>query len=69
MKPPASGRAGVWGSYGQFWPTNGDTIRYRYSRHGSAHGISRRQYSRVNAVIALMHIVSPLRLLDTDLRS
>lgn len=61
--------AGVWGSYGQFWPTNGDTIPHRYSRHGSAHGVSRRQYSRVNAVIALMHIVSLLRLLDTDLRS
>lgn len=60
--------AGIWGSHGQFHSSNGDAIPRRYTRHGSAHGVSGRQYSRVNAVIALMHVVALLRLLDTDLR-
>lgn len=33
--------AGVWGSHGQFWPDKGDSIPRKYTRHGSAHGVSR----------------------------
>lgn len=58
---------GIWGSHGQFWPNNGDKIPRKYSRHGSAHGVSKRQYSRINAVLALMHVVALLRLLEVDL--
>jgi hypothetical protein len=58
---------GIWGSHGQFFPERGDQIPRSYSRHGSAHGVSRRQYSRVNAVLALMHVVSLLRVLEQDL--
>ena len=59
---------GIWGSHAEYRPYRGDTIPYRYSRHASAHGVSRRQYSRVNAVIALMHVVALLKVMDVDLR-
>lgn len=58
---------GIWGSHGQFWPSKGDKIPRMYSRHGSAHGVSKRQYSRINALLALMHVVSLLRVLEVDL--
>lgn len=51
---------GIWGAHGEFWPDKGDKIPRSYSRHGSVHGVSRRQYSRINAVLALMHVVSLL---------
>ena len=52
--------AGLWGAFGAYWPDNGDEIPTIFSRHTSAHGVSRRQYSKVNAVIALMHVVAYL---------
>jgi hypothetical protein len=58
---------GIWGSHGQFWPSKGDKVPRKYSRHGTAHGVSRRQYSRINALLALMHVVSLLRVLEVDL--
>lgn len=58
---------GIWGAHGQFFPERGDQIPRSYSRHGSAHGVSRRQYSRVNAVLALMHVVALLRVMERDL--
>lgn len=60
---------GIWGSHGEYRPLRGDAIPRRYSRHASAHGVSRRQYSRVNAVIALMHVVGLLKVMETDLAS
>jgi hypothetical protein len=58
---------GIWGSYGEFWTDKGDKIPREYSRHGTAHGVSRRQYSRINSLLALMHVVSLLRLIENDL--
>lgn len=58
---------GIWGSYGEFWTSQGDKVPREYSRHGSAHGVSRRQYSRINSLLALMHVVALLKLLETDL--
>lgn len=58
---------GIWGSHGQYWPERGDQIPRNFSRHGSAHGVSRRQYSRVNAVLALMHVVALLKVMEIDL--
>ncbi len=58
----------IWGAHGQYWPEKGDKVPRAFSRHGSAHGVSSRQYSRINAVLALMHVVALLRLLDSDLR-
>ena len=57
---------GIWGAFGQFWPENGEQIPRNFSRHASAHGVSRRQYSRINALLALMHVTAPLKLLSVD---
>jgi hypothetical protein len=58
---------GIWGSHGEFWPSNGDKIPRQFSRHASAHAVSRHQYSRINSLLALMHVVSLIKLLETDL--
>lgn len=58
---------GIWGSHGEYWPNKGDKIPRSFSRHGSAHGVSRRQYSRINALLALMHVVGLLRVIEADL--
>jgi hypothetical protein len=58
---------GIWGSYSEYWASKGDPIPRRYTRHASAHGVSRRQYTRLNAVIALMHIVGLLKVIESGL--
>lgn len=56
--------APIWRAYEEYWENKGDPIPHVFGRHPSAHAISRTQYSRVNAVIALMLVTSLLRLLD-----
>lgn len=56
---------GIWGSHTEFWQSRGDSIPREFTRHGSAHGVSRRQYSRINAVVALMHVTAYIMLLDS----
>ncbi len=56
---------GIWGSHTEFRSWRGDTIPRGFSRHGSAHAVSRIQYSRINALIALMHVTSYVMLLDS----
>jgi hypothetical protein len=58
---------GIWGSHSEYWPSKGDPIPRRYTRHASAHGVSRRQYARLNAVIAVMHIVGLLKVIESGL--
>lgn len=60
---------GIWGAHGQYWPDQGEQIPRRFSRHASAHGVSKRQYSRVNATISLMHLTALLRVIQQDLLS
>ncbi|MDZ7744811.1 MAG: hypothetical protein U5K77_03605 [Candidatus Saccharibacteria bacterium] len=54
-------------SYGEYWPKNGDKIPKKYSRNASTHGVSPMQYSKLNALIALMHVVSLLKCTEIDL--
>jgi hypothetical protein len=56
--------APIWRAYEEFWEHKGDPVPRVFGRHPSAHAVSRMQYSRVNAVIALMLVTSLLRLLD-----
>jgi hypothetical protein len=56
---------GIWGSHTEFWQSRGDSIPREFTRHGSAHAVSRIQYSRINAVIALMHVTAYIMLLDS----
>lgn len=55
------------GGYAEYWPKNGEEIPKQFSRHASAHGLSSRQYSRLNAVIALMNVVGLIKVSETDL--
>ncbi|MBN9141476.1 MAG: hypothetical protein J0H23_11680 [Micrococcales bacterium] len=57
---------GIWGAFGEFRADRGDTVPRWFTRHASVHGVSRRQYSRVNAVIVLMHCTALLRLLELE---
>lgn len=59
--------APVWYAYAQYWPQNGDPIPREFGRHPSAHGVSRRQYTRINAVVGLMLATSVLRFFDFEL--
>lgn len=56
---------GIWGSHTEFWQSRGDSIPREFTRHGSAHAVSRLQYSRINAVIALMHVTAYIMLLES----
>lgn len=58
---------GIWGAHGQYWPDQGERIPFRFSRHASAHGVSRRQYSRVNATLSLMHVTALICVIQHDL--
>jgi hypothetical protein len=58
---------GIWGAHGQYWPERGEQIPLRFSRHASAHGVSKRQYSRINAIISIMHVTALLRVIQQDL--
>ncbi|WP_448072999.1 hypothetical protein [Georgenia yuyongxinii] len=58
--------APMWQTYQQFFATNGDKVPTRFSRHATAHAVSARQYSRRNAVQALMFACSLLYRLDEE---
>jgi hypothetical protein len=59
--------APIWRAYAEYWESQGDPIPRAFGRHPSAHAVSRTQYSRVNAVLALMLMTSLLKLLDREL--
>lgn len=58
--------SGIWSAHGQYFPEKGDRVPRAYSRHGTVHGVSKRQFTAVNATLALMHVVALLRLLDSQ---
>lgn len=58
--------APIWQTYQQFFVTNGDKVPTRFSRHATAHAVSARQYSRRNAVQAIMFGCSLLYRLDEE---
>lgn len=56
--------APLWQAYQQFHPDRGDRIPSVFNRHASVHGVSKRQFSRRNAVQALLFISGLLVRLD-----
>lgn len=62
----ALGAAGA--SYIRFFVKNGDEIPNDFSRHASAHGVSHRQYTPLNALLALMHATAVIKTIDAELR-
>ncbi|MFE4337561.1 hypothetical protein ACFRQM_52385 [Streptomyces sp. NPDC056831] len=59
--------APVWYAHAKYYPKNGDPIPRVFGRHPSAHGVSRAQYSRINAMYALMLVTSVIKFFDTEL--
>lgn len=58
---------GVWGSYAEYWPDNvKENIPRRYTRHATTHAVSEKQYTRINSLIAIMHVTAFLKLIDTE---
>lgn len=60
--------AQVWGIHGQFWVANGDRIPRNVNRHATVHAVSPGQFTRLNATLALAHLVSMLAYLDRAYR-
>lgn len=56
----------IWSAHGRYFPAQGDPVPRPYSRHGTVHGVSKRQFTVVNATLALMHVVALLRLLESQ---
>jgi hypothetical protein len=58
--------APMWQTYQLFFVEDGGVVRTTFSRHATAHTVNRRQYSRRNAVQALMFACSLLCILDEE---
>ncbi|WP_418057443.1 hypothetical protein [Pimelobacter simplex] len=58
--------APLWKAYQQYRPENGDPVPRTFSRHASVHGVSSRQFSRRNAVQAVLFVSSLLIFLDEE---
>ncbi|MEU3194502.1 hypothetical protein ABZ686_28605 [Streptomyces sp. NPDC006992] len=59
--------APIWCAYAEYWSHKGDPIPRMFARHASAHGVSRFQYSRINAVYGLMLATSVMKFFDVEL--
>ena len=57
---------GIFGAFGIYRGRSGEPVPTQFSRHGTVHSGSRRQYTKANALIALMHLVGLLCLLEDD---
>lgn len=55
---------GVAGAYVDWFPGRNEPIPKGFSRHAAAHGVSKTQYNRINAVTGLMQVVALLRHID-----
>jgi hypothetical protein len=58
--------APLWQAYQKFEAKDGDPIPQTFSRHASVHGVSTRQFSRRNAVQALLFVTGLLVFLDEE---
>ena len=60
--------APVWQAWQKFFPEEGLPVPHTFSRHATAHTVSTRQYTRRNAVQALMIVGSLIYFLDCEAR-
>lgn len=56
---------GIWGSFASYRPGDANIPR-QYTRHASTHAVSNRQYTKINSLIAVMHLVAFLKLIDEE---
>jgi hypothetical protein len=55
----------LWGIHRPFYGNQSESPPSTFNRHGTVHGVSKRQYSRLNAVLGLAHLTSLLWWVDT----
>jgi hypothetical protein len=58
--------APLWQTYQKYETADGDAIPSTFSRHATVHGVSQRQFSRRNAVQAVLFVSSLLLFLDEE---
>lgn len=58
--------APLWQAYQPYWTSKGDPIPQSFSRHATVHGVSARQFSRRNAVQAVMFAAGLLAFLQEE---
>lgn len=56
----------LYGAFAEFDLRSGAPVPTQFTRHGTIHSISSRQYSKANALIALMHLVGLLCLMEDE---
>lgn len=56
----------MWCAHVKYRTEHGDPIPSTYGRHPSAHAVSRTQYKRVNAVLAIMVVTSVIKFFDVE---
>lgn len=56
----------LYGAFTEFNPRTGEQVPTQFTRHGTVHTMDRRQYSKANGLIALMHLVGLLCLIEDD---
>ncbi len=56
----------LYGAFAEFNGGAGESVPTQFTRHGTIHSMSRRQYSKANALIALMHVVGLLCLIEDE---
>jgi len=59
----------LWQAYQKYKTEDGDPIPTTFSRHASVHGVSAKQFSRRNAVQAVLFLSSLLVFLDEEASS
>lgn len=62
----------VWsqlaGIYKRYFRDKDDPIPATFNRHGASHGVSSRQYSRLNATLGMAHLTSLMWIIDSETR-
>jgi hypothetical protein len=56
----------LYGAFGFYDGKGGQPVPVQFTRHGTVHSLSPRQYSKPNALIALMHLVGLLCLIEDE---
>lgn len=56
----------LFGAFRKYRGKNGEPIPAQFTRHGTVHSMGRRQYTKANALIALMHLVGLLCLIEDE---
>ena len=57
---------GIFGAFGEYNSRGGDPVPAQFTRHATVHSMGHPQYNKANALIALMHLVSLLCLVEDN---